>query len=153
MVECSKCYKQNCESCIKEWLKGKSKKNSTCPLCREPFVKTTRINPIVLKTLNNLIFQCKSCPQQFKYSDFKSHLQKCPGKISQGCPLAGCGMSDLPLPTHLQYACNQVNLTCTICNLVAKRDSMHGHYICKELYKKEKAGDTEQIQKLLKEKA
>jgi hypothetical protein len=30
---------------------------------------------------------------------------------------------------------------------------MHGHYICKELYKKEKAGDTEQIQKLLKEKA
>jgi hypothetical protein len=59
----------------------------------------------------------------------------------------------MALPDHLKYVCEQVNLTCTVCNFVAKRDAMHKHFVCKELNNKEKAEVSKEIERLLNEKA
>jgi hypothetical protein len=59
----------------------------------------------------------------------------------------------MALPDHLQHTCKQVNLTCNVCNFVAKREAIYAHYVCKEFYLKEKAEGNERIEKLLKEKA
>ena len=59
----------------------------------------------------------------------------------------------MALPDHLKYVCDQVNLTCTLCNFVAKRDAMHKHFVCKELQNKEKAEISKENEKFLKEKS
>lgn len=64
MSECSDCNKVFCSSCIQEW----GRKSSTCPNCREQFNPNPKPNRFVVNVLNDLLFKCKMCTQNFKYS-------------------------------------------------------------------------------------
>ena len=135
MVECSKCDKLCCKKCMSEW----AKKSKTCPNCRANFIPVEKINRFIVNSLNVIEFKCNSCEEKFKFSENKSHQMVCKTK-TYDCPIALCGKTNIKLDeleAHWANECDQVNLTCSSCQIVSKRDGTLKHNCVEHLLKEQ----------------
>ena len=67
-VICKKCQKVYCKVCVENLEKNKGK----CPNCKEESEYPESMDKSAL--LFSLIFLCKNCKAEIKYTDVESHL-------------------------------------------------------------------------------
>ena len=124
MVECGQCNKLNCKPCIQDW----TKKANTCPNCRREFTPAGQPNRFVVNMLNEFKFACTKCPETYKYSDHKKHIQEC-SNMQLRCPLPLCGTTgnQKTLLTHWHERCEQISLNCSSCKQATTRANERQH--------------------------
>ena len=86
-VDCSACGSLFCEKCLKESL---TKVNNACPMCRKSPFNYSDCKALK-KLFKNIQIKCpnKPCNTNIEYSDYITHLKKCPFRIYH-CNNDGC---------------------------------------------------------------
>jgi hypothetical protein len=70
-MQCGRCQKWNCSSCIKRW----NKKSNTCPNCHTgPYKAAESLSMFALNQLNDTLFKCDLCSEVIKYELMKGHI-------------------------------------------------------------------------------
>ncbi len=120
------CDHSFCRECINRWALY----NSSCPLCRAPFVPYVNLKPIENQEIN---ITCQyNCSWQGKITDEKTHFETCVNSSAILKPKA-YNPTICPLCDN---GCNNVCLTCEVgltehqnCTWVILPQCNHGYHI------------------------
>jgi len=124
-----RCDSLFCGKCIKGWLRN----HSDCPNCKSHFKSSEGISRFALNTLNAYKFECQECRLPFTYEKARDHFLQCLGNELE-CPLK-CSDSlyfsdSKNLAKHLEDACPEVQLQCSICKEKKSRANLNSHDWC-----------------------
>lgn len=131
-IDCAKCGRFFCKSCISESI---SKTRNQCPICRRtPFESTGA--PSIKYFFTDVKVKCLFYTNSFEYFEYFSHLQKCKFRkyycSNEGCKYANFLFNLKDLIFHAKQCPNR-KITCTYCRNKIKAKVFDIHSInCKE---------------------
>jgi hypothetical protein len=79
-VACTSCTGIYCQTCHSK-SQDVNLLSKTCPLCKNYLFQTRSLTKIEANILNNIVVLCMNgsqCNRVFKYSDYLTHMSKCP---------------------------------------------------------------------------
>lgn len=125
IVEINECGHTFCEFCIDESIRLDG---NFCPVCRKSPI-TRRPNKTLIKFLNKIQIKCmnKQCSATPDYTDYLSHLEKCPFKLYH-CTNEGCNYTDIlsHIKNHVNY-CRYRIIKCIYCKQNVKQYMLEEH--------------------------
>ena len=125
VVELNECGHTFCEFCIDKSIK---KTGNFCPICKTSPI-TKRSSKVLIKFLNKIKIKCanKQCSETPEYSDYLSHLEKCPFRLYH-CTNEGCNYSDIlsNIKKHVNN-CQYRIIKCVYCSQNIKQYMLEQH--------------------------
>ena len=125
IVELNECGHTFCEFCIDKSIRLTGK---FCPICKKTPI-TKRPNKTLIRFLNKIKIKCtnKQCSETPDYSDYLSHLEKCPFKLYH-CTNEGCNYTDIlsNIKNHVNN-CRYRIIKCIYCSQNVKQYMLEEH--------------------------
>ena len=125
IVELNECGHTFCEFCIDKSIRLIG---NFCPICKKTPI-TKRPNKTLIRFLNKIKIKCtnKQCSETPDYSDYLSHLEKCPFKLYH-CTNEGCNYTDIlsNIKNHVNN-CRYRIIKCIYCSKNIKQYMLEEH--------------------------
>ena len=125
IVELNECGHTFCEFCIDKSIKMTG---NFCPICKASPI-TKRPSKTLIRFLNKIQIKCinKQCSETPEYSDYLSHLEKCPFKLYH-CTNEECNYTDIlsNIKNHVNN-CKYRIIKCIYCSQNIKQYMFEQH--------------------------